>query len=88
LSHWETTSRLEAGLDPALVWRRAYLDPGAWTRWNAEIKRASLARPLGLGAAARIVFHSGLRPAAPIWRRILGPAAARSLPEPNVRSSS
>ena len=129
MSRWETTSRLEAGLDPALVWRRAYLDAGAWSKWNAEIKRASLDRPLGLGAIARIVFRSGLRlrfeviehedgrlftdqarlpgarmghrhlieasdrgclltntiyiegPAASIWRLILGPAAARSLPK-------
>jgi hypothetical protein len=104
------------------------LDAGAWPKWNAEIKRASLDRPLGLGASARIVFRSGLRlrfevveyedgrlftdqarlpgarmghrhlleassdgcrltntiyiegPAAALWRRILGPAAARSLP--------
>lgn len=128
MSRWETTSELEAGLDPVLVWRRAYLDAGAWPRWNAEIKRAVLDRPLGLGAGARIVFRSGLRlrfevveheqgrlftdearlpgarmghrhlieasgggcrltntiyiegPAAAIWRRVLGPAAARSLP--------
>ena len=128
MSRWETTSRLEADLDPALVWRRAYLDAGAWPRWNAEIERASLDRPLDLGATARIVFRSGLRlrfevvehekgrlftdqarlpgarmghrhlieasgggcrltntiyiegPAAAIWRRILGPAATRSLP--------
>jgi hypothetical protein len=128
LSRWETTRRLEADLDPALVWRRAYLDAGAWPSWNAEIKRASLDRPLDLGATARIVFRSGLRlrfevvehekgrlftdqarlpgarmghrhlieasgsgcrltntiyiegPAAAIWRRILGRAAARSLP--------
>jgi hypothetical protein len=40
LSHWETTSRLKAGLDPALVWRRAYLDAGAWPSWNAETVRS------------------------------------------------
>lgn len=128
MSRWETASRLEADLDPARVWRRAYLDAAAWPEWNAEIKRASLDQPLGLGAAARIVFRSGLRlrfevvehedgrlftdearlpgarmghrhlveasgggcrltntiyiegPAAALWRRILGPAAARSLP--------
>jgi hypothetical protein len=128
VSRWETTSGLEADLDPALVWRRAYMDAAAWPKWNAEIKRASLDRPLGLGATARIVFRTGLRlrfevvehedgrlftdesrlpgarmghrhlieannggcrltntiyidgPAAGLWRRILGPAAARSLP--------
>ena len=129
MSRWETTSRLQASLDPALVWRRAYLDASAWPKWNTEIKRASLDRPLGLGATARIVFRTGLRlrfevveyedgrlftdearlpgarighrhlveasgggcqltntiyiegPAASPWRRILGPAAARSLPD-------
>jgi hypothetical protein len=129
VSPWETTSELQADLDPALVWHGAYADAGAWPRWNSEIKRASLDRPLALGATARIVFRTGLRlrfkvveyeegrlftdeaelpgarmghrhlieatdsggcrltntiyiegPLAPLWRRILGPAAARSLP--------
>jgi hypothetical protein len=130
LSRWQTQSRLETDLDPAQVWDRAYADAAAWPRWNAEIKRASLDRPLGPGAKARIVFRTGLRlrfevvehehgrlftdearlpgarmghrhllepagdggcrltntiyvdgPLAPLWRRILGPAAARSLPD-------
>ncbi len=130
MSRWETESYLEADLDPARVWDGAYVDADAWPRWNAEIKRASLDRPLDLGATARIVFRSGLRlrfevveyengrlftdearlpgarmghrhliesasgggcrltntiyidgPMAPLWRRILGPAAARSLPD-------
>jgi len=129
LSRWETTSRLEADLDPARVWREAYADAAAWPRWNEEIRRAGLDGPLGLGATARIVFRSGLRlrftvveheqgrlftdesrlpgarmghrhlieaadgggcwltntiyiegRLAPLWRRVLGPAAARSLP--------
>jgi hypothetical protein len=111
------------------VWSRAYADAEAWPKWNDEIKRASLDRPLALGASARIVFRTGLRlrfavveydegrlftdearlpgarmghrhlvealdgggcrlvntiyvegPAATLWRRILGPAAARTLP--------
>ena len=125
---WETTSTLEADVPPASVWERAYEDAGAWPRWNAEIRRASLDRPLALGAEAKIVFRTGLRlrfcvvefedgllftdesrlPGArmghrhsveptengsrltntiyiegaltPLWRRILGPAAARTLP--------
>jgi hypothetical protein len=129
MSRWETTSRLEADVTAAQVWHGAYEDAGAWPQWNAEIKRASLDRPLALGATARIVFRTGLRlrfevvehedgllftdesrlpgarmghrhlveptdsggckltntiyiagPAAPLWRRILGPAAARTLP--------
>ncbi len=129
MSRWETTSTLEAGVAPAAVWQRAYADSDAWPRWNAEIRRASLDRPLALGATARIVFRSGLRlrfevveheqgrlftdesrlpgarmghrhlvePTAtggsrltntiyiegalsPLWRRIIGPAAARTLP--------
>jgi hypothetical protein len=52
LSHWETTSELEAEIEPAQVWRAAYADAGAWPKWNAEIKRADLDRPLGLGPAA------------------------------------
>jgi hypothetical protein len=122
-------SRLEADLEPAQVWRAAYADASAWPKWNAEIRRADLDRPLGLGATARIVFRTGLRlrfevvdyddghlftdearlpgarmghrhlveatsegcrltntiyiegPAASLWRRILGPAATRSLPD-------
>ena len=61
MSRWQTTSELEAGVDAARVWRDAYLDAGAWPRWNAEIKRASLDGPLALGARARIVFGTGLR---------------------------
>lgn len=128
MNRWETQSQLEANLDPAGVWTSAYADAGAWPRWNAEIKLASLDRPLALGATARIVFRSGPRlrfdvveyedgrlftdqarlpgarmghrhlleatdggcrltntiyidgPLTPLWRRILGPAAARSLP--------
>jgi len=130
LSRWQTESRLQAGVDAAAVWDSAYADASAWPRWNAEIKRASLDRPLSLGATARIVFRTGLRlrfdvveyeqgrlftdearlpgarmghrhllepaegggcrltntiyiegAAAAFWRRVLGPAAARSLPE-------
>lgn len=130
MSRWETQSHLDADLDPARVWNGAYADADAWPRWNAEIKRASLDRPLALGASARIVFRTGLRlrfkvveyelgrlftdearlpgarmghrhliertdsggcqltntiyvdgPLAPLWRRTLGPAAARSLPD-------
>ncbi len=129
MSPWQTESSLETDLEPARVWRDAYADAGAWPKWNAEIKRASLDRPLALGAVARIVFRTGLRlrfevveydkgrlftdesrlpgarmghrhlvepatgggcrltntiyiegPLAFFWRRVLGPAAARSLP--------
>lgn len=130
MSRWETSSTLSAEASMEAVWERAYVDAAAWPKWNAEIKRASLDRPLGLGASARIVFRTGLRlrfrvvefeqgrlftdearlpgarmghrhlvePAgrsgsrltntiyiegvlAPLWRRILGPAAARTLPQ-------
>jgi hypothetical protein len=130
MSRWETTSALEADVTPAAVWRNAYADAGAWPEWNAEIRRASLDRPLALGARARIVFRTGLRlrfhvvefedgrlftdearlagarmghrhsiepsgggasrlvntiyiegPLAPLWRRVLGPAAVRTLPD-------
>lgn len=129
MSRWETTSTLEAEVSPAAVWERAYEDAEAWPKWNAEIKRAELEEPLGLGAEAKIVFGTGLRlrfrvvefeqdrlftdesrlpgarmghrhlleptenggcrltntiyiegPLAPLWRRIMGPAAARALP--------
>jgi hypothetical protein len=129
MSRWETTSTLEAGATPASIWQRAYADAAAWPKWNAEIKRAELDRPLALGATAKIVFGTGLRlrfhvvefedgrlftdesrlPGArmghrhlielteaggsrltntiyidgllaPLWRRIMGPAAARTLP--------
>jgi hypothetical protein len=130
MSRWETTGTLEAAVPPAIVWEKAYADAEVWPKWNAEIKRASLDRPLALGATARIVFGTGLRlrfrivefeqgrlftdesrlpgarmghrhlvepsagggtrlvntiyidgPLAPLWRRIMGPAAARTLPE-------
>jgi hypothetical protein len=129
LSRWETTSTLEAAVAPGAVWSRAYADVAAWPKWNAEIRTATLDRPLALGAKARIVFGTGLRlrfevveyeagrlftdearlvgarmghrhlvetaepgksrlantiyiqgPLAWLWRRILGPAAARALP--------
>ena len=129
MSRWETSSTLEADVSPAAIWERAYADAGAWPRWNAEIKRATLDGPLALGAEARIVFRTGLRlrfrvvefepnrlftdesrlpggrmghrhlieptpdggsrltntiyiegPLAPLWRRIMGPPAARALP--------
>lgn len=128
MSQWETTATLDAEATPAAVWERAYLDAAAWPRWNHELKRASLDRPLAVGAEAKIVFRTGLRlrfrvveledgrlftdearlpgvrmghrhlveplatgsrltntiyiegPLAGLWRRVLGPAAARSLP--------
>jgi len=129
MSHWETTSELEAEVAPAAVWEKAYASADAWPRWNAEIKRASLDGPLALGATARIVFGTGLRlrfrvvefeagrlftdesrlpgarmghrhlveptaaggsrltntiyiegRLAPLWRRVLGPTAKRTLP--------
>jgi hypothetical protein len=61
LSRWETTSTLEAGVNPASVWARAYADAAAWPSWNAEIKRASLDDPLALEASATVVFGTGLR---------------------------
>lgn len=118
------------GVPASAVWERAYADVAAWPKWNAEIRRASLDRPLDLGASARIVFRTGLRlrfhvvefeqgrlftdeaglpgarmghrhlveptaggssrltntiyiegALASLWRRILGPAAARTLPD-------
>lgn len=130
MSRWQTTSELSAGVPVSAVWDRAYADVAAWPKWNAEIRRADLDRPLDLGARARIVFRTGLRlrfhvvefergrlftdearlpgarmghrhliepaadggsrltntiyiegPLAPLWRRILGPAAARTLPD-------
>lgn len=129
MSRWETTSELAADVAPSAVWRDAYVDAGAWPKWNSEIRSAELDRPLALGATARIVFRTGLRlrfrvveyeegrlftdearlpgarmghrhlvvpdgsgsrlvntiyvegALAPLWRRILGPAAARALPD-------
>lgn len=129
MSRWETSSILEAGVEPAAVWSGAYADASDWPKWNDEIKRASLDGPLALGAEARIVFGTGLRlrfrvveceegrlftdearlpgarmghrhlvepldggshltntiyiegPMTWLWRRILGPAAARTLPD-------
>lgn len=130
MSRWETTSTLEASVQPSTVWETAYVDAGAWPLWNAELKRAKLDGPLRQGAQARIVFRTGLRlrfhvvefedgrlftdearlpgarmghrhlvesmpgggcrltntiyiegPLAPLWRRVLGPAAARALPD-------
>jgi len=128
MSHWETTSTLEAEVAPAGIWERAYADAATWPRWNAEIRRASLDGPLALGATARVVFGTGLRlrfrvvefeqgrlftdearllgarmghrhllepapggcrlvntiyiegPLAWLWRRLMGPRAARALP--------
>ena len=129
MSHWETTSTLEADVPPAAVRELAYVDAEAWPKWNTEIKSAGLDGPLGQGATAKIVFKTGLRlrfevvefedgrlftdearlpgarmghrhlieptengsrlnntiyiegPLAPIWRRIMGPRAAKSLPD-------
>ena len=61
MGRWETTSELQTGATAASVWERAYADVDAWPRWNAEIKRASLDGPLRAGAAAMIVFRTGLR---------------------------
>lgn len=133
MSRWETTSVLEAPVEPAAVWDGAYAEADAWPRWNAELKRAKLEGPLRAGAEARIVFRAGLRlrfgvvefedgrlftdearlpgarmghrhlvepiadgsrltntiyiegPLAGLWRRILGPAAARTLPDAQRR---
>lgn len=130
MSRWETTSTLEAEVDPGAVWEKAYANVAAWPEWNAEIKSASLDGPLALGATARTVFRTGLRlrfhvveyeqgrlftdearlpgtrmghhhlveridgggsrltntiyiegALAPLWRRIMGPRAAKTLPD-------
>ena len=130
MSRWETTSTLEVDVPPATVWEKAYANAEAWSKWNVEIKRASLDGPLALGAKAKIVFRTGLRlrfhvveyeegrlftdesrlpgarmghrhlveptesggsrltntiyiegALAPLWRRIMGPRAARALPD-------
>lgn len=129
MNRWETTSELVADVAPDAVWSRAYTDAEAWPRWNDEIKSARLDGPLALGATARIVFRTGLRPRfrvvefeqgrlftdearlpgarmghrhlvegdgggsrlvntiyiegalTGLWHRILGPAAARTLPD-------
>jgi Polyketide cyclase / dehydrase and lipid transport len=118
---------MDAEAPSTAVWRNAYEDPGAWPKWNAEIKRAQLDGPLAQGATAKIAFRTGLRlrfqvvefedgrlftdeahlpgarmghrhlveptevgsrltntiyidgPLAPLWRRVMGPAAARTL---------
>ncbi|HEX6229218.1 MAG TPA: SRPBCC family protein [Solirubrobacterales bacterium] len=129
MSRWESTSVLAADAAPAALWERAYADAAAWPKWNPAIRRASLDRPLALGATARIAFRTGLRlrfrvvefdagrlftdesrlpgarmghrhliepldgggsrltntiyiegALAPLWSRVLGPAAARALP--------
>jgi hypothetical protein len=136
MSRWETTSTLEADLEPAAIWEGAYADAAAWPKWNAEIKTAKLDGPLAAGATARIVFRTGLRlrfhvveceqgrlftdearlpgvrmghrhliepsgegrsrlvntiyiegPLSPFWRRIMGPAAARALPDAQRRAA-
>jgi hypothetical protein len=61
MSRWETTSTLEANVDPGAIWEKAYANAGAWPKWNAEIKSANLDGPLALGATVRIVFRTGLR---------------------------
>lgn len=61
MSYWETSSTLAAAAGPAAIWEAAYADASAWPRWNAELKRAELDRPLGPGAEARVVFRTGLR---------------------------
>jgi hypothetical protein len=61
MGRWETTSTLETAVPATAVWERAYADVGAWPRWNAELKSASLDGALRAGATARIVFRTGLR---------------------------
>lgn len=61
MGRWETTSTLEADVDPGAIWEGAYADAAVWPRWNAEIKSASLDGPLSLGTTVRIVFRTGLR---------------------------
>jgi hypothetical protein len=61
MSRWETTSMLDAEVEPSAVWDKAYRDADAWPRWNAELKSARLDGPLAEGAEAHIVFRTGLR---------------------------
>jgi hypothetical protein len=72
MSRWETTSELEADVAPVAVWRDAYADAAAWPQWNVEPN----------GAGSRLVNTIYIEGAlAPLWRRVLGPAAARALPD-------
>lgn len=61
MGRWQTSAQIEAEVAPAAVWSRAYADAGAWPSWNSELRSAQLDRPLALGAAARVVFETGLR---------------------------
>lgn len=62
MGYWETSSTTSAaGVSPAAIWEAAYADASAWPLWNAELKQATLDRPLGPGAEARVAFRSGLR---------------------------
>lgn len=72
MSRWGTTSTLDADVPPAEIWREAYEDAEAWPRWNAEIKRED-GRLL-----TNTIYIKG--PLSGLWRRIMGPAAARTLP--------
>ncbi|MGN6276678.1 MAG: hypothetical protein ACTHNP_12230 [Solirubrobacterales bacterium] len=82
MSRWETTSELKAEVAPTAVWREAYVDAAAWPQWNSEIRSAKLDGPLALGDGSRLVNTIYIEGAlATVWRRILGPAAGRALPE-------
>jgi hypothetical protein len=69
VSRWETTSTLEAGVNPASVWQKAYADASAWPRWNAELKRVRLDGPLALGATAARTLQAPSTP----WSRLAQP---------------
>jgi|GEM_PF-7024021 len=70
MSRWETTSELEADAAPAAVCL-----PGA------RMGHPDLIDP-GDNGGSRLVNTIYIEGAlAPLWRRVLGPAAARALPE-------
>jgi hypothetical protein len=52
VSRWETTSTLEAGVNPASVWQKAYADAAAWPLPDAQraiVELAESERPAVFG---------------------------------------
>jgi hypothetical protein len=79
VSRWETTATLDTEASPAATWEKAYVDAAAWPP-GARMGHRHLVEPTPTGSRlTNTIYIAG--PLAGLWRRILGPAAARSLPQ-------
>ena len=61
MSAWHAEHATDAAASATAVWKRCYADASAWSKWNPEIREASLEGPFEVGTVANVRFRTGAR---------------------------